>query len=149
MTSRSTEARFSSVDGRMSRIWHSFLYDFAVLAGAQGALTLKGANGDAKQLPSGLIVLGGLVEVVAAVTSGGAATISLDLGATAAAILAATGKASFAVATPINIPSLNSAVSATGAVKLAAATDVKATIGTADLTAGKFYVHLECAPATT
>ena len=53
-------------------------YDFAVDGGAQGAINLL----PAAEIPDNAIVMGGWLEVETVPTSGGAATIGLDLNAT-------------------------------------------------------------------
>lgn len=119
-------------------------YDFAVDGGAQGDIDLMGVAG----VPSGAIVVGGFVEVTAALTSGGAATAALkiegadDLIAAAAvsgAPWSATGRKSV-------VPNFTGA----NTIKTTAARDIALTIATADLTAGAFKAvlfYLEPLPA--
>jgi hypothetical protein len=111
-------------------------YSFAVNGGAVGDITLT--QGDT--IPSGAIILGGLVEVTTALTSGGAATVAIKVeGAgdivAAAAISGApwstTGRKSV-------IPVFTGATS----VKTTAARSIVATVATAALTAGVFNVYL-------
>lgn len=111
-------------------------YDFAVDAGAVGTLALLGAT----DVPSGAIILGGVLKVVTVPTSGGGATMAIQVEAandivTAAAIAGApwstTGRKSV-------IPVFTGATS----VETTAARDISLVIGTAALTAGKFTLFL-------
>lgn len=112
-----------------------FRYSFATDGGAVGTLTLRG-----DPLPSGALVLGGYIDVTTALTSGGAATVALQLeGAgdlqAAAAITGApwstTGRKSI-------VPAFTGATS----VLTTAARSVAAAIAVAALTAGAFDVYL-------
>ena len=112
------------------------LYDFSVDGGAVGTLTLELAD----SIPTGAVVLGGWVDVQTIVTSGGAATVAVQLEAAndivnAAAVSGApwstTGRKSI-------IPVFTGATT----VKTSAARQIKIVIGTATLTAGKFEVFL-------
>ncbi len=103
-------------------------YDFAVDGGAVGAITLRGDS-----IPSGAVVIDARVVVGSNVTSGGAATVSLDL----------EGAADLrAAATLATAPALSS----TGvkvllnAVKTTAVRNVVATVGAFALTGGAFSV---------
>jgi len=112
-------------------------YDFAVDGGVAGTITLRSNDGP---IPNGSYVVGGLLEVVTAATSGGSATVAVQTVAAndtvnAAAISGApwssTGRKSV-------IPAFTGATS----LKTTAATSPAIVIGTADLTAGKFNVVL-------
>lgn len=109
-------------------------YDFAVDAGAISTITLRGDN----SVPSGAYILGGFVEVTTAVTSGGAATIAVNIEAAGDLIVAAavsgapwstTGRKSV-------VPAFTGATS----LKTTAARSLAITIATATVTAGKFRV---------
>lgn len=115
-------------------------YDFAAQGGAVAAITMKRDNGDDATLPSGAIILGGIVHVVTAVLSTGSATVALATGQTAADLLAATGKASLTLNALIDMVPVNTAATA---IRLTAARTIKATIGTEVLTAGKIvaFIH--------
>jgi hypothetical protein len=116
--------------------WVRADYSFATDAGAVGTLALIGTTA----IPAGAIVLGGLLEVTTPPTSGGAATIAVQVEAAndtvaAAAVSGApwstTGRKSV-------IPVFTGATS----LKTTAARDVSIVIGTAALTAGGFTVYL-------
>lgn len=103
-------------------------YDFATDGGAQGAITLRG-----DEIPLRSVVVDARVDVTTAVTSGGAATVSLDLEAAADLRAAATLSTAPALSSTGVKALLN-------VVKTTASRDVVATVGTADLTAGAFSV---------
>lgn len=116
--------------------WARAYYDFATDGGAVGAINLRG-----DQLPSGAVVLSTVIKVDTAVTSGGAATVSLGV-QTATDVRAA--------ATLATAPALGSTGSLNGAVTRATAPavctanrHVVATIAVAALTAGRFSVLVE------
>ena len=111
-------------------------YSFAVDGGAVGTIALLGAT----SIPANALIAGGVLVVATALTSLGAATAALQVeGANdivnAAAIAgvpwSTTGRKSI-------IPAFTGAT----AVLTTAARDVSLVIGTADLTAGIFYVLL-------
>lgn len=110
------------------------LYDFAVDGGAVSAITLRGDT-----VPSGAIVVDAFVEVETAVTSGGAATVSLGVESAADLRAAATLATAPALSTT---GTKRSAVrnGSTDPAKTTAARSVVATVATAALTAGKFSV---------
>lgn len=112
------------------------LYDFAVEGGAISTITLRG-----DKIPASAIVVDAFIEVDTAVTSGGAATVSI--GVEAAADL----RAADALATA---PALSTAGTKRSAVRNGSTNPTKTTalrsvsivVGTAALTAGKFSVVL-------
>jgi hypothetical protein len=115
--------------------WSRGRYDFAVDGGAVGTITIT-----AQKIPANAFVLGGLVEVDVVPTSGGSATIAVQVEAAndtvnAAAISGApwstTGRKSV-------IPVFTGATT----LKTTAARDISIVIGTAALTAGVFDVFL-------
>lgn len=111
------------------------LFDFAVDGGATGAIQPVGSV----NLPANAMIVGATVDVIAAVTSLGSATVAIgtDAGSSATSILAATAKASLTLAALINgVP-----VFATP-VKMSAPGNVIFTVGTAALTAGKIEVAI-------
>jgi len=132
---------------RGSVVQKSWLYDFAELGGAIGAVTLTAPNGDALQIPAKCIGVRGWVEVVTAVTSAGAATVAVGVTGTAAALRAATGKATLAANAVLALDGSQihngTEAAAPVAKRYTAATSVTATVAVAALTAGKFYVHIE------
>lgn len=117
-------------------------YDFTNVGGAISAINLKSSTTDALlkpatncTLPKGAIVWEAFVDTVTTPTSGGSATIALSTGQTAADLLAATAIASYTgilAAIPVG--------TAAAAIKLTADRVPTATVATAALTAGKFYV---------
>ena len=111
-------------------------YDFAVDGGAQGDIDLIGDAG----IPSGAIVLGGLVEVTTPLTSGGAGTaaISVEGSDDIVAAAAVSGAPWSSGGRKDVVPDMTGSAS----VKTAAARDIVLTIATADLTAGAFSVVL-------
>lgn len=125
------EARYT---GRTK--WARAYYDFATDGGAVSTIALRG-----DKIPSGARVVGTYIDVVTAVTSGGAPTVSIGI-ETATDVRAA--------ATLATAPALNSAATplgaitrATAATKTTADRDVSIAIATAALTAGRFSVLVE------
>ncbi len=82
-------------------------------------------------IPDNAIVISGFVDVIAAVTSNGDATVAIHL-ANANDLLAATGKANLTLAAQLPMAAV-----ITTPIKLAAEKAVTVTVGTAALTAGK------------
>ena len=116
-----------------------FNYDFATLTGSSGALTLanKAGNG-AQTIPDNAVITRAYLESIVTTTSGGSATIMLGFTGDTNAFVAATA--------------MNNAIYAAGAlteltagipIKTTGAVSVLATVATADLTAGQFYVWVE------
>jgi hypothetical protein len=116
------------------RVAHA-IFSFAVDGGVTGLITPVSTA----VIPANAIIIGGTVNVVAAVTSLGSATLSVgtSAGSSASALLAATAKASLTLAAILNaVPTL--AVP----VKMSAAGSITVTVGSADLTAGKVEIFL-------
>ena len=110
-------------------------YDFAKDGGAVGDITLRGGV-----LPAGAYITRAWLDVVTALTSGGAATVALKSKA-AGDLLPATGIATFAADTFMGLgPAVNG-----GQVvgPTTTHTCIKATVAAAALTAGKFTVMVE------
>ena len=114
-----------------------FTYDFAMLTGDVGALTLMGPAG-AQTIPDNAVITRAYLEAVTTTTSGGSATIKLGITGDDDCFIAATRE--------------NNAVYAGGAateltagipIKTTGAVSVLATVATAALTAGVFYVWVE------
>ena len=82
-------------------------------------------------IPANAIVIQGFVDVIAAVTSTGDATVAIHL-ATANDLLTATGKASLTLAAQLPMAAVNAAP-----IKLSAEKAITVTVGAAALTAGK------------
>ncbi len=122
--------------GMGARKYAVAVYDFALDGGAQGDITLRGDT-----VPAGAIVVDALLQVDEAVTGGTNATLSLGVGSagnlqTAAAVAGAPWSTTgpkrltfMATSPPIQVGAADAAVIAT--------------VGTADLTAGKFRVVVE------
>lgn len=112
-------------------------YDFALDGGAVGTIILRSDDGP---LPPGAIVMGGLLEVDTALTSGGAATVAVQV-ETAGDIqaAAAVSGAPWSTAGRKSIaPNFTGAAS----IKTSVARNPAMVIGTAALTAGQFRVIL-------
>lgn len=114
------------------------VYDFAVLGGAVGDIGLLDDEGNAAMVPAKAIVTKVLVDTITAPTSGGLATVALKL-VNAADLLGATAKASV---TGI-LDGVPAETAATAVKNGAADSQVKVTVGTAALTAGKLRVFVE------
>jgi hypothetical protein len=110
-------------------------YDFALDGGAIGDITLRGSV-----LPAGAFIVGGWVDIVTALTSGGAATAALKTVA-AGDLLPATGKASFEASGKIGLATFINGGMLVGPTTTA--TPIKLTVAAAALTAGKFVVAAE------
>lgn len=108
----------------------SVLYDFSQDGGAVGDVSFG------RKLPAGAVVIGIVSDEQTAFTSGGSATVTLKAGSTSLsdALAFDTGFA--------NAQAQDLASSAT-AIKISAESELKMTIGTAALTAGKcrFFVR--------
>jgi hypothetical protein len=109
-------------------------YDFAVDGGAVGTITLRGDN----TIPSGSYILGGLVDVTTAVTSGGAGTVGVN--SNAAGDIVAPAAVSGAPWSTTGLKSVIPAFTGATAIKTTAQRSLAITIGTAALTAGRFRV---------
>jgi hypothetical protein len=108
------------------------LYDFSVDGGVSGDITLRGDS-----IPSGAIIIDALLHVDTVVTSGGAATLAIKT--EGAADINAADLVSGA---PWSTTGAKRAdfIATTAPIKTTADRSIKATVATADLTAGKFTV---------
>lgn len=117
-------------------------FDFAVDGGAVSQITLRSPLyvSTGNDIPAGSVIEGGYLEVDTLATSGGTPAVSVDVetagdviasGTLAATGLSTTGRKSV-------IPSFTGATT----VKTTVRRQIKVTIGTAALTAGKFRVVL-------
>lgn len=114
-------------------------YDFAVDGGATSTIALMGAT----RIPSGAVITGGYIKVVTALTSGGSATIAVQVNA-ANDISTAVAVASWTTGIKNVLPApTTGAVTTSTRVLTTAARDISIVIATAALTAGKFHVVLE------
>lgn len=111
------------------------IYDFAVNGGTVGQKTLDPNVGHV--IPAGAIITGSRIDVLTVPTSGGGATISVDVeGAADIQAAAAISGAPWSTTGP-KVPSAGTNV------KTTQARAIKVTIGTAALTAGKFAVYID------
>lgn len=118
-------------------------YDFSKLGGAVGAVNLRGTlNELTVPVPIKSIIRSVLVDVITQPTSGGLATVALGC-SSSNDLLAATAKASLTVGQQAGAI-VQQTVS--GYEKLAAQCNLKATIATAALTAGKIVVYVNYFP---
>lgn len=126
----------AGVPGVAGMKWVRARYDFAQDGGAVGAILLMGGT----FLPSGAVILGGYVEVVTPPTSGGAATIALQIEAANDLVNAAaiSGAPWSTAGRKSVIPAFTGATS----LKTTAARDISAVVATAALTAGVFDVYV-------
>lgn len=113
-------------------------YDFAVDGGAVGSITLRSVNAAGAALPVGAVIMGGYVEVLTAVTSGGAATVAIN--SEGAGDMVAAAAVSGAPWSTTGRKSVIPVFTGATTVKTTAARNLVATIATAALTAGKFRV---------
>ena len=112
-----------------------FEYDFDKHGGAVGAISVQG-NG----LPAGAIITSGVIHVTAAVTSGGAATVSVGL-VSAADLRAATAVGSLTLNALLDVIPDGAA---TNMIRVASADNTAIfTVGTAALTAGRIVLAIE------
>tara|TARA_R110002020_G_scaffold299483_2_gene515155 strand:+ start:1510 stop:1989 length:480 start_codon:yes stop_codon:yes gene_type:complete len=115
-----------------------FLYDFAVSGGAVSAITLTASDGTALSLPDNAIVSKVALDVVTALASSGSATVGLGV--------VTDGATNFKAATAFNDGTLTAAAQVPFlprvGKKLTASRAVIATVGTAALTGGKFFLYV-------
>ena len=128
----------NSAQGALATVTKSFLYDFSVDGGGQGAITLKDLNGNAQTLPDNAVITEIVVEGITDNTSGGAATIALGYTGQAVAFLGATAFNN--AMWNVNAVTVGAPTVAVG--KTTAEVSVHATVADADLTAGKWAVHV-------
>lgn len=113
-------------------------YSFAVDGGAVSTITLRSSNSAGNSIPGGSVILGGYIEVDTAVTSGGAATISV--GSEAAADLLAAAAIGGAPWSTTGRKSVIPVFTGVTTVKTTVARSLTVTVATAALTAGIFRV---------
>jgi hypothetical protein len=118
----------------------AFEYDFSKHGGAVGAISVYGHG-----IPAGAFIYGGLIHVVTALTSGGAATIACGFLATDD-IIAATAVSSWSLNAKLAIVPVMTAASA---LRMTSADNIlTVTVATAALTAGKFVLSAVYLPPT-
>lgn len=126
-------------------------YDYSVDGGTIGTKILKDINASAKNI-NNAIVLRGWVEVLTAVTSAGAPTVSVGTTADVDGFRTATLKGSLTIGAILPFDGAlvhNGSVTGIADVahtRITAATNIVAAVAVAALTAGKFNVHLEIIP---
>src|SRR5262245_26954023 len=110
-------------------------YDFSVHGGAISTITLSDVNGRT-MIPQNAIIIGGVIDVITQLTSGGSATIAIGTssGSSTTSIKGATAVASWTVGRLDPVPVYTAATE----VKMTATGAITATIATATLTAGVF-----------
>ena len=114
------------------------IYSFASDGGAVSTIALMGAT----NIPSGATIVGGFVDITTPLTSGGAATIAVQVEA-ANDILTAVAVASWTAGRKNILPALTTgALTAATTVRTTAARDISIVIAAAALTAGAFSVVL-------
>lgn len=114
------------------------VYDFAADGGAVGTIGLVGGL----VIPAGATIVGGFVDVVTALASGGAATIACQVEA-ANDVVTAVGVASWTTGRKNILPAMASgALTASTTVRTTTARDISLVVAAAALTAGKVKVVL-------
>lgn len=111
-------------------------YNFATDGGAVGVIT----PANSPNIPAKAIILGGTIDITAALTSGGAATISIgtSAGSSAASLKAPTAVATWTIGQMAVIPVFTAATY----LKLTAQGQLNMTVAAFDLTAGAFNVNV-------
>lgn len=104
-------------------------YDFALHGGAIGDILLD------LTLPKGAVIMNGIVDVVTPLASGGSATVAIAMGSQS--IKGATAIASYTGRTALTVDGTGP-----NSVKLTADRQLKLTIATAALTAGKLNIFV-------
>ena len=114
----------------------SFKYSFDTDGGATGAIIINSESGTPQLIPQNAIITNATIEIETAITSGGSATVAFGLLGNTDAFKAATGKASL---------TLDAVFAGTNELplKVAVPTQVVATVATAALTAGVFFINVE------
>ena len=116
-----------------------FKYDFAELGGAIGAITLTDEDDAVQVLPDNAVITGISIEGVTDNTSGGSATVALGYVTQATAFLAATAFDN----AMWNVDAVTTGTPTVAVAKMATPAALIATVATAALTAGKWYVWVE------
>jgi len=112
-------------------------YSFAADGGAVSTIGLSGTTG----IPSGAVILAAYLDVTTALTSGGAATVALQI--ESAADVQAAVVISGAPWSTTGVKLSSARTRAAVPIATTAARDVSAVIGAAALTAGAFRVYVE------
>ncbi len=131
-----TNAKMSPTFGPLQTA--TFLYSFATLGGATGAITLTDTAGAAQTLADNSVIFNCWVEGITTATSSGSATIKLGFTGNDDAFMPVTAYNNGEFTSDIVTIAGNELP-----LKLTAAVSVLATVATAALTAGVFRVHIE------
>ena len=115
-----------------------FMYDFSTLGGAVSAITLTDRDGDAQTIPDNAVITDVSIEAVTDNTSDGSATIALGYTSNTTAFMTATAFDNAVW----DIDTVTTGPPTAAAGKTDAESSVLATIATAALTAGKWYVWI-------
>lgn len=116
-----------------------YRYNFAQDGGAISTITLTAARRE-NSIPTGAIIIGGTIDIITQLTSGGSATIALGTtaGSSASSLKAATAVASWTVGQLAMVPLFSAATY----IKMTADGSVTMTIATATLLTGVMEVHV-------
>ena len=133
--------------GQPQKQTYTFKWEFGTDTATAAEHNLNDPLGNGLSLPIGFMVTGGWLEVIDAVTSGGAATLIVGTQGTSNdpnGFVTSIGKASL---TANSVHPFDGALAhnttAAGKRIVTTADPVSITIGSAALTAGKFYVYVE------
>ena len=135
-----SDAVQAAVDAEIGPVLQSFVadYSFAQQGGAIATIALTGKL----IIPAGAVIVGGYVDITTPLTSGGAATIAMQVEA-ANDILTAVAVASWTAGRKNVLPApATGALTASTYVKTTAARDISIVVAAAALTAGAFRVVL-------
>lgn len=134
--------KYGEIGGHLHRTRNVLkcVYDFSKSGGALGDIALLTDRGAAANLPKNAIIRRVMAYVVTGVTSAGSATLALKI-VNSADLMAATAKATLVANAFVDGVPVSTAATAVG--PLAALAQVKATVGTAALTAGKVQFFIE------
>ena len=116
-----------------------FMYNLDELGGAASAITLTAPDNSAQTIPDNAVIKSVTIEGVTDNTSGGSATIALGYTGQATAFLSATAFDN----AMWNENAVTTATPTVAVGKTTAAVSVLATIATAALTAGKWFIWVE------
>ncbi len=120
-----------------------FLYDFGTQGGAQGAITLTDTSGAAQQIPDNAVITKAVIEVETP-AAGSGATVAIGItGNTDAFINSTAGAVGTYSSGAVIDMTYRSSNGNDLPLKTTAARSVLATIGSADLTAGKLRVYVQ------
>lgn len=127
------------------------IYDFTVSGGAISTILLLDDQGNPAVLPLGAIVTNVVAHAIVAVTSAGAATVSLGSGIAGSVVdlQAATAKASLSLGAFVAGVPVGTAATWVGPVTAQAGSQVQVAIAAAALTAGKVAYFIEYVISTS